>query len=152
MERILIADDNESVRVLMTSVLESRGYNVTVTCDGVQALQELDEGSSPDLMLLDIEMPGLDGCEVCSRVKSRPDTRGIPVVLVSGLCDTADRASKAGADGFVSKPFSLDTLLTEVRRRLPVAAPVVARSQAARAGESGWLSPLDRIGLCVAAT
>src|SRR5258708_39465100 len=112
MERILIADDNEGARALLTCVLEGRGYRVTATCDGFEALEQLNE-SPPDLMLLDIQMPGMDGCELCSIVKSRPATRRIPVVLVSGLADTAERALRAGADGYVRKPFSLETLLNE---------------------------------------
>jgi len=148
MERILIADDNEGARALLTSLLESRGYNVTVTCDGFEALEQLQQSeSAPDLMLLDIEMPRMDGCEVCTRVKSRADTRGIPVVLVSGLADTADRASQAGADGFVNKPYRLDTLLAEVRRQLPV-----LKSESAKPREGAWLSRLDCARLSVAAT
>jgi twitching motility two-component system response regulator PilH len=149
MERILIADDNDGARALLTSVLESRGYRVTVTSDGFEALEQLQE-SLPDLMLLDIQMPRMDGCEVCRVVKNRPDTRGIPVVLVSGLADAAELASEAGADGFVHKPFSLDTLLTEVRRQLPV--PVAVASEAGKASHGGWLSRLDCARLCLAAT
>jgi twitching motility two-component system response regulator PilH len=154
MERILVTDDNASARELLTCVLESRGYQVTTACDGSEALQEM-KVSLPDLILLDIEMPGMNGCEVCSRVKTRPETQGIPVVLVSGLSDIADRAWAAGADGFVRKPFSLDTLFSEVRRVLSVPVTVEALAEKRdnhKVGQRFWLSRPDGIRLCAEAT
>jgi CheY-like chemotaxis protein len=141
MEKILIADDNAGARALLKNVFESRGYDVTTTSGGMEALQQLDE-QAPDLMLLDIRMQ--DGCQVCSYVKNRPGARKIPVVVIGGVGDTADRASQAGADGFLRKPFSLDTLLTEVRRH--VLGPP------AEVDDGAWLSNVDCVKLCAAGT
>jgi CheY-like chemotaxis protein len=149
MERVLVADDNESARELLTCVLESRGYSVITACDGFQALQEL-KYSSPDLLLLDIEMPGMNGCEVCALVKSQSATRDIPVVLVSGLADTAERALTSGADGFVLKPFGLDALITEVRKHLP--AQTSEKAGAVQVGQGSWLSAFECARLCAEGT
>lgn len=121
--RILVADDNENMRTLMADLLPTMGYAVFTACDGHKAIEEL-ERCEPQLVLLDIEMPGLDGCEVCRRIKSHPETRSIPVVLVSGHPEGSDRAAGAGADGFLRKPFLLDDLLGWFRALLgPATVP-----------------------------
>jgi CheY-like chemotaxis protein len=122
--RILVADDNENIRALMADLLPIMGYAVTTACDGHKAIEELGR-CEPHLVLLDIEMPGLDGCEVCRRIKSHPDTRSIPVVLVSGHPDALDRAAGAGADGFLKKPFQIEELLGWLKSLL---GPVAART------------------------
>ena len=76
------------------------------------------EHSQPDLVLLDIQMPGLDGCKTCREIKSRPETRDIPVMLVSGLAEAQDLAETAGADDFLIKPFNLDDLYDRVETLL----------------------------------
>jgi CheY-like chemotaxis protein len=124
--RILAADDNQANLDLMSTVLSVWGYDVTTACDGVEALEKLDV-SLPDLVLLDIEMPGVDGCEVCRHIKDHSAMRHIPVILVSGRADIADCAWKAGADGFLSKPYSLDELHRQVDSLLePCAGLAVA--------------------------
>src|SRR5438552_14241922 len=84
---ILIVDDNEVVRCMMTKILGASGYKVTAVGDGQEAVDEL-SCRQPDLVLSDIQMPRLDGCEVCRWMKSREETRNIPIVLLSGLADT----------------------------------------------------------------
>ena len=116
--QVLVVDDNESIRTLLADVLPSMGYAVTTACDGLTAIEELGR-CQPQIILMDIEMPGLDGCEVCRRIKSHPRTRSIPVMLVSGRSDTPESAALAGADGFLRKPFRIDELVGAIRSLLP---------------------------------
>jgi CheY-like chemotaxis protein len=111
--RILIVDDNQPILEAMAAILDSDGYLVTTAEDGLDAWTEIGR-DRPSMVVLDIEMPGLDGCEVCRRIKSQPETRGIPVLLVSGCGRTAELARSAGADGFLDKPFLLGDLLGQV--------------------------------------
>ncbi len=112
-KRILVADDHDYVRTLLRAVLASRGYEVTTVCDGDEALVEV--GSNrPDMVLLDVQMPNLDGNEACRILKSNSATSDIPVLLMSGLSDIRDLAWKAGADAFLPKPFELDDLCATV--------------------------------------
>ena len=103
--RILIADDTESIRTLFRKLLGADGHEVIDVADGLAALGAVQE-HHPDVVLLDITMPQLDGLEVCRRLKSDPATRLTPVVLVTGLSDLQDRIKgiEAGADEFLSKP------------------------------------------------
>jgi CheY-like chemotaxis protein len=111
--RILIADDSPELRGLMAAILDSCGYLVTIAEDGLAAWEAIGR-DLPSVVVLDIEMPRLDGCEVCRRIKSQPETCGIPVLLVSGCGQTAERARSAGADGFLDKPFYVEDLLGQV--------------------------------------
>jgi two-component system response regulator MprA len=111
--RILIADDSAVLRDLMSVIMTLEGYSVTVAEDGIGALEELSR-DPPHLIIMDIEMPRLDGCEVCRQVKNAPETRDIPVLLVSGCGETEVRALAAGADDYLDKPF----FLTEFQRRV----------------------------------
>jgi len=102
---ILVADDTESIRTLFRKLLGADGHEVIDVADGLAALDAVHE-HHPDVVLLDITMPHLDGLEVCRRLKSDPATRLTPVVLVTGLSDLQDRIKgiEAGADEFLSKP------------------------------------------------
>ena len=103
--RVLVADDTESIRALYRKLLTSDGHEVIAVPDGAAALTAVHE-SHPDVILLDVTMPRMDGLEVCRRLKSDPATRLTPVVLVTGLSDLQDRIKgiEAGADEFLSKP------------------------------------------------
>ena len=103
--RILVADDTESIRALYRKLLAADGHEVIAVADGVAALEAVHE-HHPDVVLLDVTMPQLDGLQVCRRLKSDPATRFTPVVLVTGLSDLQDRIKgiEAGADEFLSKP------------------------------------------------
>lgn len=109
---ILIVDDSPTVRKLVSSKLEKSGHNVICAEDGVQALERIQE-SLPDLVLLDIAMPRMDGYEVCRQIRANPSARHIPVVMISGKDGFFDkvRGRMAGTTGYVTKPFGPETLM-----------------------------------------
>src|SRR5918996_2827085 len=113
---VLVADDTESVRTLFTQLLASDGYHVVTVADGDIAL-ETAARHRPHVLLLDVRMPGADGIEVCRRVKSAPETRLTPVILITGLADSADRMDgiEAGCDDFLTKPVNPHELRARVR-------------------------------------
>jgi putative two-component system response regulator len=118
-ETILVADDHESSLSGLQGLLEIAGYRVRTARDGQSALDEFYR-FQPDLLLLDVRMPGLDGIEVCRRVKGHQDSRLIPVVLITGQSATAERVSgiEAGADDFLIKPIDREQLLARVHSLL----------------------------------
>jgi CheY-like chemotaxis protein len=123
---ILVADDNPVILETMALVLNSFGYTVKVAADGHDAWEEVGR-CQPHLVVLDIEMPRLNGCEVCQRIKSQPETKSIPVILVSGRGDSEDVALQAGADAFLSKPFFLEDLKVKIDSLLSRLAPQTAQ-------------------------
>ncbi len=118
MSRILIVDDEESIRRSLAGILSDEGFETQVVKDGEQALESLAKNSVPDLMLLDIAMPGRDGIEVLEVVKrTHPD---LSVVMMSGYgtVETAVKATRLGAFDFVEKPISFDRLLLTIQHAL----------------------------------
>lgn len=113
---ILAVDDTSASLRLMTDILKEDGYEVRATISGESALIAV-ENALPDLVLLDIRMPGLDGYEVCRRLKSQPATRDVPVIFVSAASETEDkvRGFGLGAVDYVTKPYQRDELLARVR-------------------------------------
>jgi CheY-like chemotaxis protein/class 3 adenylate cyclase len=118
--KILVVDDvPENVR-LLEAVLVPRGYAVVTANDGLEAL-ELVATEEPDLILLDVMMPGLDGYAVCSHLRANDDTAVLPVIMVtSSIGQEKTKAIEAGADDFIPKPFNHDELLTRVRSLLRI--------------------------------
>jgi putative two-component system response regulator len=116
---ILIADDNEANRDLLSALLSAEGYPVVCAADGQQALARV-ESDSIDLALLDVVMPRPTGFEVCQAMKSKPETRLIPVVLLTSLNSDADRIHgiMCGADDFLNKPVNKHELLARVHSLL----------------------------------
>ena len=114
--RILVADDTESIRSLFSKLLLADGHEVLSAADGAAALDAV-QNHRPDVVLLDVTMPHVDGLEVCRRLKSDPATRLTPVVLVTGQTDLSDRIRglEAGADEFLSKPVHPHELRARVR-------------------------------------
>ena len=118
-EKILIVDDESGARAALEFLLRREGFEVRDAADGPTAIQECGT-FRPDLILLDIMMPGMNGFEVCRHIKATPETRLTPVVLVTGLTTTEDRiiGINAGADDFLSKPIDLNELLARTRSLL----------------------------------
>lgn len=116
---VLVADDNEVNRDLLSEILTAEGYKVIRAADGVEALKVIRE-KRVDLALLDVMMPGKTGFEVCFSIKSHPETLFIPVVLVTGLKSVNERIEgiQCGADDFLSKPVNKQELLARARSLL----------------------------------
>jgi DNA-binding response OmpR family regulator len=120
-ERLLVVDDEEVNRELLDAILTEAGYEVLFACDGHGAL-EAAESHRPDLILLDLLMPGISGLEVCQRLKQSPATARIPVIVVTavGQLATKEAVLTRGADDFVTKPFRPDDLRARVQAMLAV--------------------------------
>ncbi len=114
--RILIADDDDGLRHLLSLVLCREGCEVIEAADGTEALARAYD-SSPTLVLLDVMMPGLDGFDVCRKLRSDQRTHRMPIVFVSALADVKQRNEllKLGADDCISKPIGPRDLITRVR-------------------------------------
>ncbi|MBK7512656.1 MAG: response regulator [Chloracidobacterium sp.] len=109
---ILVVDDSPTVRKLISSKLEKSGHNVVCAEDGVDAMTVL-ESTVPDLVLLDIAMPRMDGYAVCKLIRSNDATKEVPVVMISGKDGFFDkvRGRMAGTTGYITKPFGPETLM-----------------------------------------
>jgi adenylate cyclase len=119
--RILIVDDTPHNRKLLADLLEIKGYAVSTAASGAEALARL-EGERPDLVLLDVVMPEMSGYEVCEEIRRNPETRLLPVVMVTALDAGEERVKsiEAGADDFLSKPINAEELLARVRSLLRI--------------------------------
>ena len=119
--RILAVDDNKQNLSLLEKALSAAKYEVITAADGLTALT-LIESAAPDLVLLDVMMPGMSGYEVCKHIRANEATRLLPVVMLTALSDIADRIRgiEAGADDFLSKPFNREELLTRVKSLLRI--------------------------------
>ena len=113
---VLIVDDEEGVQKFFVRLLTGQGYTVHVAADGVAALAAIST-HAPDVVLLDVNIPGLDGFEVCRRVRREPSTRLTPIVFITGLEARAQRVEglAAGADDFLTKPVDTQELLARVQ-------------------------------------
>ena len=116
--RILVVEDQDSIRRMIEALVQARGYKVTAASSGVKAL-DVASVEPPDLVLLDLTMPGqFDGFEVCRRLRAEPATRTIPIIVITAMDDDASRtrATEAGANAYYTKPFSPIALLKEIER------------------------------------
>jgi DNA-binding response OmpR family regulator len=118
-DKILVADDEQEIRSLLDDYLKDEGYEVVLAADGEQALQ-LAETENPQAIIMDIKMPGLDGIEVCKRLKEKEQTRFIPVIIITGFEDNKLDALDMGADDFVNKPFDMVELSIRVKSVLRI--------------------------------
>jgi CheY-like chemotaxis protein len=118
---VLLVDDNEDCRIIYGSTLRHAGYAVRTAMDGFQCLDSVAE-SAPDLILLDIGMPRMDGLETLERLKQNPETMGIPVVAVSARVgkDQHDEVLKAGFAEVLLKPVTPAQILDSVQRHVPL--------------------------------
>lgn len=119
MNRVLIAEDNAVNRELLREVLESRGYSVAEACNGQEALDAIRQ-SRPDIMLLDIGMPILDGFAVVRQIRGDPLLAALPVLAITAYAMHGDREKimNSGFDGYLSKPVNAIALVTEIGRLL----------------------------------
>jgi len=120
MAKILVVDDEPDIVRMVSKILENQGHTVINGGDGEQALAQLAE-HKPDLVLLDLHLPKLDGFEVCRRIKADPATRQTPVIMMTAAYTNVEDAAKGldiGADEYVVKPFFKDILLHNVDRLL----------------------------------
>jgi DNA-binding response OmpR family regulator len=114
---ILLADDDEAIVDATVLMFEVMGYEVTHTLNG-STVPEMAAKKQPDIIVLDIWMSGIDGRDICRQIKSNSDTQHIPVLMISASRHIGDSALEAGADGFVEKPFEMNTLLDKVEALL----------------------------------
>jgi EAL domain-containing protein (putative c-di-GMP-specific phosphodiesterase class I)/DNA-binding response OmpR family regulator len=118
-ERILIVDDDEDVLLIVQTILDNAGYTAVVARNGREGVEKAIEGH-PDLILLDVMMPELSGWEVCTTLKSAPETRHIPIAMLTVKSEIRDLITgmQVGADDYITKPFTRKKLLSTVRRLL----------------------------------
>lgn len=117
--RVLVVDDEDANRRLLEALLRGHDYDVTCACDGVEALQQV-TACQPDVILLDVMMPRMNGFDTARELKRNPDTRNIPIIMLTALDDRASRlqALAVGAEEFLSKPVDHTEVLVRVRNLL----------------------------------
>ena len=115
--RVLVVDDDDVIRQLITVNLELEGFDVVTAVDGQDALDKVKD-AQPSVVTLDVMMPRVDGWEAAARLRSDPDTAHIKVVLLSARAQEADlqRGERIGVDAYLTKPFDPDELIDVVRR------------------------------------
>ena len=118
-DRILVVDDEEAIREALCEFLTDEGYEAILASNGEEAL-DLAETENPQLILLDMRMPGIDGIETCQRLKKNEKTRLIPIIVATAFRDTFMEACDVGADDFVTKPFEVAELSVRLRSMLHV--------------------------------
>jgi CheY-like chemotaxis protein len=120
--RILYIEDNESNLYLVTFLLQARGHTVVQARDGAEGLA-LALAERPDLILLDIQLPDLDGYETARLLRAEPDGGGVPIIALTSYAMAGDRekALAAGCSGYIEKPINPDTFIATIERFLPAA-------------------------------
>jgi two-component system response regulator MprA len=126
--KILVVDDERAVRESLRRALELEGYEIELAEDGGRALDVLDRDGEPDAVVLDVLMPGVDGLEVCRRIRRRGSR--IPVLMLTARAEVENRVAglDAGADDYVPKPFALEELLARLRALLRRASPETSQA------------------------
>lgn len=119
MNTVMVVEDSVTQREMICSLLKQNGLKVSIATDGVEALEEVQK-NRPDLMVLDIVMPRMNGYELCRRLKSDPKTRNIAIVMCSSKGEEFDRywGMKQGADAYIAKPFQPEELVGTVKQLL----------------------------------
>lgn len=125
--RVLLVEDEPAQRAVLAYNLEAEGFAVTQADNGEDAIVLVDE-EDPDIIILDWMMPKVSGIEVCRRLKMRPDTRGIPIIMLSARAEEVDRIRglETGADDYVVKPYSVLELMARARAQLRRVRPSTA--------------------------
>ena len=127
MHRVLIVEDQTDIRKLIRMTLEFEDFEIHEASDGASGLG-MARAIKPDLVILDVMPPGLDGIEVCRRLRANPDTRNVPIIMLTARGEEADRIRglDTGADDYITKPFSMTELLARVRAVLRRIRPGLA--------------------------
>lgn len=114
-KKVLIVEDNPSVLRATSYILEKEGYEVLTAQNGLEGLKKAKE-NSPDLLILDVMLPGIDGFEICHRLRGEPQTANLPIVMFSAKGQESDKAmgKKMGADDYLTKPVDRIVLLDKV--------------------------------------
>src|SRR3954451_12839451 len=150
---ILIVDDTPANLNVLSAILGKRGYRVRPAINGALALKAAQK-AAPDLILLDVQMPEMDGYQVCRQLKGDAQTRDIPVIFISALDDVLDKveAFQVGGVDYITKPFQIEEVLARVENQLALhqqreaIAALLARNQQLIALATGELRPqLDQI-------
>lgn len=129
---ILIVEDEEALATLLEYNLGKENFEVALAGDGEEALLKIDE-RAPDLVILDWMLPKVSGIEVCRRIRSKPETRNLPVIMLTARSEEADRIRglDTGADDYLTKPFSTNELIARVRAVLRRIRPGLAEDKVA---------------------
>jgi two-component system cell cycle response regulator DivK len=124
--KVLLVEDNEMNRDMLSRRLERRGFEVIIACDGREGILAAQQ-YSPDLILMDLSLPNIDGWEATRMLKSTADTAKIPVIVLTAHAAEAVRirALEIGADDFATKPVEFDQLLNKMRNLLTVGVPLL---------------------------
>ena len=119
-KRILVVEDQEDNRQIVRDLLSANGYELTDAITGEEGVA-FAKRDRPDLILMDIQLPGIDGYEATRRIKADPELRHIPIIVVTSYALSGDdqKAFAAGCDGYVTKPFSPRLLMAKIREYLP---------------------------------
>jgi DNA-binding response OmpR family regulator len=117
-KRILVVDDDPDILASLEFVLNDEGYDVETSTKNGDVVDAAVHSNRPDLIILDILLSGHDGRLICKKLKSQRETRDIPVLLISAHPDAQEMSVEAAADGFLAKPFDIDTLLGRVESLL----------------------------------
>ncbi|MBI2597490.1 response regulator [Candidatus Daviesbacteria bacterium] len=117
MKKILICDDDEGIVEILTTILKEDRWEIKSITSGKKILKIIKD-FMPDLVLLDIWMPGIGGVEITRLVKKDARVKHIPIIILSALQDTEEIAKEAGADGFILKPFEMEELLSKLNKQL----------------------------------
>ncbi len=117
MTTVLLVEDSMPTRKMMSKLLVKQGFKVEAAIDGIQALEILPT-IDPDLVILDIVMPKMNGYELCRKIKSNPKTKNVPVIICSAKAEDFDRywGIKQGADAYIAKPFEDKELIATIRQ------------------------------------
>ena len=118
-DKILVVDDELEVRMMLQDLLGSKGFEVILASDGEEGVA-LADTENPQVVLLDISMPGMDGVECCRKLKADDKSSSIPVIMLTAYWDRKTEAIEAGADDFVYKPFDPDELSFRIKSVLRV--------------------------------
>ena len=126
--RLMVVEDEPENRLFIGLMLRTEGYEVLEAEDGFAALDMLRDGPRPELILLDVMMPGLNGWQVYEKIREEPDWADIPVVMLTALAQRADveRAVQLGVDGYLTKPFEPTDLLHTIEETLGEARPAAS--------------------------